>query len=188
MRDAPAARAEPSLPDRRASASQRHLVGAGLYDGTCAVCHEPGAAMMVAGRPVLPLGTLHEDNPHDTIQIILQGLRPPVSARGTYVPAYADALEDRQVAEIVAYLQARHGPRLERPGERRRQGARGGRMIDLTVNGAAALVDVDPATPLLRCSTSCATTSGCMPPSSGPDWGSVARARCWSMIDRCYRA
>jgi mono/diheme cytochrome c family protein len=74
------------------------------------VCHEPGAAMMVAGRPALPLGTpLHEDNPRDTIQIILKGLRPPVSARGPYMPAYADALDDRQVAEIVEYLQARHG-------------------------------------------------------------------------------
>ncbi|MES3042368.1 cytochrome c [Sphingomonas faeni] len=110
MREAPAARVEPPLPDRRASASQRHPVGARLYEGACAVCHEPGAAMMVAGRPVLPLGTpLHEDNPRDTIQIILQGLRPPVSARGPYMPAFADALDDRQVAEIVAYLQVRHG-------------------------------------------------------------------------------
>ena len=110
MRAVPAARVEPPLPDRQALASQRHPVGARLYDGACAVCHEPGAAMMVAGRPALPLGTpLHEDNPRDTIQIILQGLRPPVSARGPYMPAYGDALDDRQVAEIVAYLQARHG-------------------------------------------------------------------------------
>lgn len=110
MRDAPASRREPPLLDRRALASQRHPVGARLYDGACAVCHEPGAAMMVAGRPALPLGTpLHEDNPRDTIQVILQGVRPPVSARGPYMPAYADALDDRQVAEIIAYLQARHG-------------------------------------------------------------------------------
>jgi nicotinate dehydrogenase subunit B len=110
MRNAPAARVEPPLPDRRALALQRHPEGARLYEGACAVCHEPGAAMMVAGRPALPLGTpLHEDNPRDTIQIILKGLRPPVSARGPYMPAYADALDDRQVAEIVAYLQARHG-------------------------------------------------------------------------------
>jgi len=110
MRNAPAARVEPPLPDRRALALQRHPDGARLYEGACAVCHEPGAAMMVAGRPALPLGTpLHEDNPRDTIQIILKGLRPPVSARGPYMPAYADALDDRQVAEIVAYLQARHG-------------------------------------------------------------------------------
>ncbi|WP_298813854.1 cytochrome c [uncultured Sphingomonas sp.] len=110
MRQAPAARAEPPLPDRRASATRAHPIGARLYEGACAVCHEPGAPMVVAGRPLLPLGTpLHEDNPRDTIQIILQGLRPPVSASGPYMPAYADALNDAQIAEIVAYLQARHG-------------------------------------------------------------------------------
>jgi len=110
MRAAPAARAEPRLPDRRALASQRHPEGARLYAGACAVCHEPGAAMMVAGRPALPLGTpLHEANPRDTIQVILKGLKPPVAPRGPYMPAFADALDDRQVAEVVAYLQARHG-------------------------------------------------------------------------------
>jgi len=110
MRAAPAARAEPRLPDRRALARQRHPEGARLYDGACAVCHEPGAAMMVAGRPALPLGTpLHEANPRDTIQVILKGLKPPVAPRGPYMPAFADALDDRQVAEIVAYLQVRRG-------------------------------------------------------------------------------
>ncbi|MDY0967560.1 MULTISPECIES: cytochrome c [Sphingomonas] len=110
MRAAPAARAEPRLPDRRALARQRHPEGARLYAGACAVCHEPGAAMMVAGRPALPLGTpLHEANPRDTIQVILKGLKPPVAPRGPYMPAFADALDDQQVAEVVAYLQARHG-------------------------------------------------------------------------------
>ncbi|MFD1950293.1 cytochrome c [Sphingomonas arantia] len=110
MRDAPAARREPLLPDRIALATRRHPAAARLYTGACAVCHESSAAMMVAGRPALPLGTpLHEDNPRDTIQVILQGVRPPVSAGGPFMPAYADMLDDRQVAEIVAYLQARHG-------------------------------------------------------------------------------
>jgi len=110
MRGAPAARSEPRLPERRAAAEQRHPEGAALYAGACAACHEPGAAMMVAGRPALPLGTpLHEDNPRDTVQIILKGLRPPVDARGPFMPAYADMLTDRQVAEIVSYLKLRHG-------------------------------------------------------------------------------
>lgn len=110
MRDARAAHHEPPLPDRRVAATRAFPAGAKLYEGACAVCHEPGAPMVVAGRPVLPLGTpLHEDNPRDTIQIILQGLRPPVSASGPYMPAYADALTDAQVADVVGYLKARHG-------------------------------------------------------------------------------
>lgn len=110
MHDAPAARREPPLPDRQAAATRRFPAGAALYAGACATCHEPGAPMMVAGRPALPLGTpLHEDNPTDTIQIILQGLQPPVPPSGPLMPAYADALTDRQIADIVGYLHARHG-------------------------------------------------------------------------------
>ena len=110
MRDAPATHGSPRLPDRAALAEQTHPDGAMLYRGACAACHEPGAAMVVAGRPVLPLGTpLHEDNPRDTIQVILKGVRPPVSAAGPYMPGYADALNDEQIAAIVAYLQVRHG-------------------------------------------------------------------------------
>lgn len=110
MRDAPATRTEPPLPDRRAAATRAFPAGAQLYEGACAVCHEPGAPMVMAGRPVLPLGTpLHESNPRDTIQIVLQGLHPPVAPDGPYMPAYADALTDAQVADIVGYLKARHG-------------------------------------------------------------------------------
>lgn len=129
MRAAPAARGEGPVPDRRSLAARQHPEGARLYAGACAVCHEPGAPMMVAGRPPLPLGTpLHEDNPRDTIQIILQGLAPPVSPRGPYMPAYADTFTDAQVAEIVGYLQVRHrqGPpwqNLEREvAEARKEG------------------------------------------------------------------
>jgi len=32
-----------------------------------------------------------------------------VDARGPFMPAYADMLTDRQVAEIVGYLKLRHG-------------------------------------------------------------------------------
>ncbi|PZN97317.1 MAG: cytochrome C [Alphaproteobacteria bacterium] len=110
MRDAPAARAEPALPDRAALAARRHPAGAALFRGACAACHEPGAAMMAAGRPDLRLGSpLHEDNPRDTVQIILQGLEPPVEPNGPYMPGYADTLTDAQIAAITAYMRARWG-------------------------------------------------------------------------------
>lgn len=110
MRDAPAARAEPPLPDRAALAAQRHPEGAQLFAGACAACHAPGAPMMVAGRPALALGTpLHEDNPTDMIAIILRGLSPPVGNAGPAMPAYAGALTNHQVAEVVAYIRTRYG-------------------------------------------------------------------------------
>lgn len=110
MRDAPAARAEPSLPDRAVLAASRHPDGERLFAGACAACHAAGAPMMVAGRPALVLGTpLHEDDPADTIAIILRGLSPPVGSAGPMMPAFADALSDHQVAEIAAYLRTRYG-------------------------------------------------------------------------------
>lgn len=66
--------------------------------------------MMQAGRPALLLGTqFHEKTPRGTIQTILRGVSPPVGAQGPYMPGYAGTLTDGQVAEIVAYLQARYG-------------------------------------------------------------------------------
>ena len=110
MAKAPAARREPPLPDRADAAIRAHPKGAALYAGACAMCHEPGAPMVVAGRPVLPLGTqFHEHTPRDMIQTILQGVAPPVGAHGPYMPAYAGTLSDEQVAQVVAYLQTRHG-------------------------------------------------------------------------------
>ncbi len=98
--------------DRAARAATLHPVGAQLYAGACASCHEPGAAMMREGRPPLPFGTpLHEDDPRDTIQIILQGLKPPVGAAGPYMPQFAGAFTDAQVAEIAAYLRSRFSER-----------------------------------------------------------------------------
>ena len=98
--------------DHATQAALQHPVGARLYAGACAVCHEPGAAMMREGRPPLPLGTpLHEDDPRDTIQIILQGLKPPTGPSGPYMPDFAGAFTDAQVAEIAAYLRSRFSER-----------------------------------------------------------------------------
>lgn len=111
MRDARAAQAEPPLPDRAVAAARAHPEGATLFAGACAVCHGQGAPMMtVGGRPPLPLGSpLHENNPADTIQIILKGLEPPVDPGGPYMPAYGDTFTDHQVAELVGYLKLRWG-------------------------------------------------------------------------------
>ena len=87
--------------------------------------------MMREGRPPLPLGTpLHEANGRDVVQIVLQGLQPPVGRSGPYMPAFADSFSDAQVAEIAAYLRARHGygppwPDLKREAARARKEGEG---------------------------------------------------------------
>ena len=109
MDDAPASRQDqPQSVDRLAVAQQQHPAAAALYAGACATCHDPGAPMMQQGRPPLAWGTpLHEDAPHDTVRIIMQGLSPPAGDAGPTMPAYADVLSDQQVRELAAYLRTR---------------------------------------------------------------------------------
>ena len=118
MSGAPAARAEPAGPDRMALAARAYPKGAALFAGACATCHGSGAPMMLEGRPPLSLGTpLSEPSPHDTVQIMLQGLGPPVGRAGPYMPAFGDSFTDAQAAEIVAYLRARYTDHPPWPGD-----------------------------------------------------------------------
>jgi nicotinate dehydrogenase subunit B len=104
------ARSDKPLADHAAAAARAFPAGAILFAGACASCHEPGARMMAEGRPPLPLGTpLHEGDPRDTVQIILQGLNPPTGAAGPFMPAFADSFTDAQVAQIAGYLRMRYG-------------------------------------------------------------------------------
>jgi len=110
MADARANRGEPALPDRAAAAAHQHPLGAALFQGACSSCHEPGARMMIEGRPPLEVGSpLHESNPRNTIQIILGGLNSPVGSAGPYMPAFGETFTDPEVAEIVNYLHVRYG-------------------------------------------------------------------------------
>jgi nicotinate dehydrogenase subunit B len=66
--------------------------------------------MMAEGRPPLPFGSpLHEDNPRNTIQIVLHGLTPPAGPSSPYMPAFGASFTDAQVAEVVSYLHDRYG-------------------------------------------------------------------------------
>jgi mono/diheme cytochrome c family protein len=109
MRPQPPARGTLPVTDHAAAAARAHSQGAGLFAGACATCHEVGAPMMTQGRPNLSLGTpLHEADPRDTLQIILQGLAPPVGRAGPFMPGFAASLTDAQLADLLAYLRARY--------------------------------------------------------------------------------
>jgi mono/diheme cytochrome c family protein len=109
MRDAPAAKQDLPAPDKQQAADQSHPEAALLFAGACAGCHDRGAPMVLQGRPPLAWGTpLHEDTPHDTVRIIMQGLASPAGRHGPTMPAFADGFSDRQLADLVAYLRARY--------------------------------------------------------------------------------
>jgi nicotinate dehydrogenase subunit B len=106
--DVLAVKLETSTGTRVASAS---TMGARLYEGACAVCHQVGGAPLFGSRPSLALNSnLHSDLPDNLIQVILHGITSPVSSDLGYMPAFKDSLTDDQVAELVAYLRQQFAP------------------------------------------------------------------------------
>jgi mono/diheme cytochrome c family protein len=103
------------LPAPNASAggttSQATRLGAGggqTYAAACAGCHEPGRAQGSALH--LSLSTaVALPTPRNLIHIILGGITPPEGSRGPWMPSYAGALTDAQVAELANYLRQEFG-------------------------------------------------------------------------------
>ena len=83
--------------------------GNAIYDGACADCHNRGRAQE-GGALELPLGTaLTIPTPRNLAYIIRDGIVPREGERGGWMPAYAGALTDDQMADLLAYLRALSG-------------------------------------------------------------------------------
>jgi nicotinate dehydrogenase subunit B len=106
--DALAARLESVTGTRGVSAS---AMGARLYEGACAVCHQVGGAPLFGSRPSLALNSnLHSAAPDNLIQVILHGIVSPVSSDLGYMPGFKDSLSADQVTELVSYLRQQFAP------------------------------------------------------------------------------
>jgi nicotinate dehydrogenase subunit B len=81
-------------------------VGARLFDGACAACHNTGSGPQLFGaHPSLALNTnLHSTTPDNLIRVILDGIGSPARPELGTMPAYRDSFNDAQVAELVSYL------------------------------------------------------------------------------------
>jgi nicotinate dehydrogenase subunit B len=111
-----------SQPDQEAMAARlEHLtstgvvsasaMGARLYQGACAVCHQVGGAPLFGSRPSLALNSnLHSAMPDNLIQVILRGIASPVSSDLGYMPGFKDSLSTDQVTELVSYLRQQFAP------------------------------------------------------------------------------
>jgi nicotinate dehydrogenase subunit B len=106
--DALAAGLEASTRTRVASASP---VGARLYEGACAVCHQVGGPALFGSRPSLALNSnLHSATPDNLIQVILHGIATPAFSDLGYMPGFKDSMGPDQLAELVSYLRAQFAP------------------------------------------------------------------------------
>ena len=83
--------------------------GANLYKDVCADCHDRGREVE-GGALWLPLGTaLTVPTPRNLAAIIRDGIVPPEGERGPWMPAYAGALTDEQLAQLLVYLRSLTG-------------------------------------------------------------------------------
>ncbi|MDO8979638.1 MAG: molybdopterin-dependent oxidoreductase [Afipia sp.] len=86
-------------------------LGARIYDGACAVCHQVGGPLLFGSKPSLVLNSnLHSTMPDNLIQVILHGIEQPVSSDLGYMPAFKNSLNDEQVSELVSYLRQQFAP------------------------------------------------------------------------------
>ncbi len=103
-----AARAEAILKATASAANPGTSRAARLYEGACAACHETGRIAPLANQgPALGLSSkLHAATPANLVNLLLQG-----GSHGMgQMPAFGNALDDGQVAELASYLRSRFAP------------------------------------------------------------------------------
>ncbi|MEA2840377.1 MAG: hypothetical protein QOF41_1707 [Methylobacteriaceae bacterium] len=101
------AESEKHVEDNQTQAMQANPQGAQLYAGSCATCHETGAHVPFTVASLGQHTSVHGPDPRNVIHVILHGIQPPEGTVGAIMPAFADTLNDAQIAEIVSYLRAR---------------------------------------------------------------------------------
>ena len=78
-----------------------------IFSGACGGCHGVNAPMMRDGAPSLSLGSaVNAPTPGSVIQIILHGIPGREGKSSPYMPPFAAALTNAQVAGLAAYLRA----------------------------------------------------------------------------------
>jgi len=82
--------------------------GSALFMGACAYCHGEASPMQAfGGRPSLATSSaLHAESPRNAIQMMLVGVPWQGEDAIHYMPPFAHAFDDQQVADLAAYLRA----------------------------------------------------------------------------------
>ena len=80
-------------------------LGASIYEGACARCHDAGRQDSSGGALPLPLAiAVYDPDARNLVHIIREGIVPPPIQRGRWMPGFADAFTDEQLIALVSYL------------------------------------------------------------------------------------
>jgi len=110
--EAAAAQAQRVVAD--AAGRQRQLLGSPqrMFDSACAACHHDGDGPTLLGvnTPLALNSNLTSARPDNLLRTILDGVREPAARDIGFMPAFRDALDDAQIAELAGYMRARFAP------------------------------------------------------------------------------
>lgn len=83
-----------------------------MFSTACGACHHDGEGPRLLGvnAPLALNSNLHSDLPDNLLRVILEGVRAPASRDIGFMPAFRNALDDRQIAELAAYMRQRYAP------------------------------------------------------------------------------
>ena len=86
-------------------------LGARLFDGACAVCHAGTAPDRFGAHLPLALNSnVHSVRPDNLIRVILDGMADPANPARGAMPAFRDAFDDRQIAELIRFIRQSQAP------------------------------------------------------------------------------
>jgi len=98
-------------------AAGAHLMpGAQIYEGACAVCHEPGLSTAARAdvfgiNSALGFNTnLHAERPDNVVRVIMQGVATDRVAEHGAMPGFKQHLDDEQMRVLMEYLRGRFAP------------------------------------------------------------------------------
>ena len=83
-----------------------------MFEQACAACHHDGQGPRLLGVnvPLALNSNLHSDRPDNLLRTILEGVQDPATRAIGFMPAFNQAFDDRQLAELAGYLRARFAP------------------------------------------------------------------------------
>ncbi|WP_244285746.1 c-type cytochrome [Caballeronia concitans] len=86
--------------------------GRRTFETACAVCHASSGGVGHLGvRPLMGLNTsVAQARPDNLLHVLHNGIDDPATAELGYMPGFRDVYDDKQMAELAAYIRARYAP------------------------------------------------------------------------------
>lgn len=96
----------PKPPKRVNETDKGHALGAAVYQSTCAACHSGSRPLPYGGIDFAMSSAISAPNPRNIINVTLHGLHPPEGERGSVMPGFAGAIDDRQLEALLGFLRS----------------------------------------------------------------------------------